>query len=251
MSERRSLSWLGHSTVLIELDGHRLLTDPVLRRRLLHLRRLGPVPPPERLQGIDSVLVSHLHPDHLDPPSLRRLGGTPRVVGPPGSRRLLPRELAQRAEELKPGEGIRLGEVKLRAVPASHDIRRHPLARRGGAIGFVIEGSLSLYFAGDTDLFDEMSEIGPVDVALLPVWGWGPRAGSGHLDPARALEALRRIRPRICVPIHWGTFVPFHMQRRRPRWLTDPPLELKRLAADALPDVEIRPLEPLERLPLG
>jgi L-ascorbate metabolism protein UlaG (beta-lactamase superfamily) len=251
MSESPSLTWLGHSSVLIDLDGQRLLTDPLLRRRVLHLRRLGPVPPSELVEAVDAVLISHHHPDHLDPPSLRRLPNAPRVIGPAGTRRLLPHKLAERAEELQVGDETEVGGLRIRAVAASHDPRRYPFARVGGAIGFVIVGALNIYFAGDTDLFDEMGELGPVDVALLPVWGWGPRAGRGHLDPADVVEALRRIRPGICVPIHWGTLLPLQLHRKRPRWLTEPPRELERLAAESVPDVAVHPLEPMERLALA
>ena len=73
-------------------------------------------------------------------------------------------------------------------------------------------GSKSIYFAGDTDLFDGMSELGPVDVGLIPIWGWGPGlGGGGHLDPARAAEAVARIEPGLVIPIHWGTYFPIHL----------------------------------------
>jgi L-ascorbate metabolism protein UlaG (beta-lactamase superfamily) len=245
-----AITWLGHSTVLIELDGVTLVTDPVLRERLLHLRRLHPAPDPALTSGTDAILVSHLHPDHLDRRSLRLLPREAQLFGPSGARRLL--RLSGRAvTEMGAGEVAEVGPVRVRAVPAAHDPRRHPLARAGGAIGFVIEGSRSIYFAGDTELFEEMSQIGPVDIALLPVWGWGPRAGRGHLNPEDALEALRRIRARLCVPIHWGTLLSVMMGARRPRWLTEPPRELRRLAELEAPDVEVRVLQPQQRLPLG
>src|SRR5262249_60752921 len=74
-------------------------------------------------------------------------------------------------------------------------------------LGDLIEPSTRVYFAGDTDLFGGMQELAPgLDVALLPVAGWGPRVGSGHLDPQRAAETLRLLRPRVAIPIHWGTY---------------------------------------------
>jgi L-ascorbate metabolism protein UlaG (beta-lactamase superfamily) len=245
-----AITWLGHSTVLIELDGTRLVTDPLLRGRVLHLRRLQPDPDPALTGDADAILVSHLHPDHLDRPSLRMLPPAAPVIGPAGTRRTL-RASRREVLEMRVGETTEVGPLRVTAVPAAHSPRRHPLARSGGALGFVIEGSRSVYFAGDTELFDEMSKIGPVDLALLPVWGWGPKAGAGHLDPQGALETLRRVRARLCVPIHWGTLVPRHLQRKRLRWLTDPPHELQRLAAQEAPEVEVRVLKPLERLALA
>jgi L-ascorbate metabolism protein UlaG (beta-lactamase superfamily) len=81
-------------------------------------------------------------------------------------------------------------------------------------------------------------------VALLPIWGWGPSVGSGHLDPERAARALTLLRPRLAVPIHWGTFYPVGLRRLRPDPLVRPPLEFARLARDLAPDVEVRVLQP-------
>ncbi len=97
-----------------------------------------------------------------------------------------------------------------------------------------------MYVAGDTDLFDGMTALGPVDVALLPVWGWGPSLGPGHLTPQRAAEAVKRVRPRIAVPVHWGTLALPGLARtpRMRRLLTEPPLEF---AAAAGPAVVVTP----------
>jgi L-ascorbate metabolism protein UlaG (beta-lactamase superfamily) len=104
-----------------------------------------------------------------------------------------------------------------------------------------------VYFAGDTQLFPEMEALaGRVDAALLPVWGWGPRLGTGHLDPRTAAEALVRIRPRIAIPIHWGTFYPFALARLWPRPLERPPQDFAREAARIAPLTEVRLLTPGE-----
>ena len=96
----------------------------------------------------------------------------------------------------------------------------------------------SVYFAGDTDLFDGMAELGPLDVAVLPVSGWGSKVPAGHLDPRRAAEALRLLRPRIAVPVHWGTFrTPF-----APRPDDRPAVEFARAAAELAPEVDVRVL---------
>ena len=82
------------------------------------------------------------------------------------------------------------------------------------------------------------------DVALLPVWGWGPSIGEGHLDPETAARALTLVRPRLAVPIHWGTFYPAGVRRWRPEPLVEPPQEFARLARELAPGVEVRVLQP-------
>jgi len=106
----------------------------------------------------------------------------------------------------------------------------------------VIAGTQSIYFAGDTDLFDEMATLGPIDLALLPVAGWGLRLPPGHLDPQRAAEALLRIQPRVAIPIHWGTYAPW----RAPAFDDTPARTFAELAATKAPGVEVRVLRPGE-----
>ncbi len=157
----------------------------------------------------------------------------------------------QRAEprtsgELGSGETISVGDVELTGVRAVHDGYRD--RHRGAEIeplGYLIRrGGRTVYFAGDTDLFPEMSELGPVDVALLPIWGWGPSVGAGHLDPERAARALEMVRPRLAVPIHWGTFYPAGLRRLRPEPLAEPPANSSGLANRLAPEVEVRVLQP-------
>ena len=150
--------------------------------------------------------------------------------------------------ELAPGDVATLGELEIRATPAVHDSRRRPLGRARPPIGYVVRGSQSAYFAGDTDLFEQMGELrGNVDVALLPIWGWGPTLGPGHLDPERAARAAAKIEPRIAVPIHWGTFA---LAARRPADVKQPVREFVAMAERHAPSVEVRVLEPGERLEL-
>ncbi|GAA3776649.1 MBL fold metallo-hydrolase [Plantactinospora mayteni] len=219
MTSAVQVTWWGHSTVWIEDSGVRLLTDPVLGGRIAHLRRMrGPAP---RLPAApDAVLVSHLHPDHLDIASLRRLPDRVVLVVPAGARAFLRRRLgadaAQRAVELAPGEETRVGAVSVRAVLAVHDGGRGPWSRhRAAALGYTVHGAARTWFAGDTGLSDGMAELAPLDLALVPVGGWGPTLGSGHLDPAQAAEAVRRAAPRHAVPVHFGTFWPAGLPFRR------------------------------------
>ncbi len=125
------------------------------------------------------------------------------------------------------------------ATHAEHAARRLPGGRRVPALGYVIEGPRRIYFAGDTDIFPGMAGLGPdLDVALLPIAGWGPRLPPGHLDAERAAHALRLLRPRMAVPIHWGTYHPLHL----PPPAADPAAEFVRVAAAYAPDVQVRVL---------
>jgi L-ascorbate metabolism protein UlaG (beta-lactamase superfamily) len=234
------ITWIGHSTVLLELDGTRLLTDPVLRRRLAHLRRVGARAQPDALGEVDAVLLSHMHYDHLDLPSLRRLGRSTHLVVPADAGKLLRRVGFERVTELDVGDETRVGSVEIRATPAEHDGRRRPMGPKIPALGYLVTGSGRVYFAGDTDLFDGMSALAPgLDVALLPVAGWGPTVPPGHLDARRAAEALGLLRPRVAVPIHWGTYRMVGLSGAA-ALLREPPESFVRHARELAPDVDVR-----------
>jgi L-ascorbate metabolism protein UlaG (beta-lactamase superfamily) len=246
------ITYVGHATTLLELGGVRLLTDPLLRTRFVHIPRHAAPPEASVAEGVEAVLITHLHADHLDPPSLRRLGRDVRLVVPAGAAGTLRRRGFANLTELAPGDSTAIGPLEVTAIRAVHDARRYKLGRELPALGYLIESPAArVYFAGDTDLFDEMAELGDVDVALLPVAGWGARVGRGHLDPKRAAEAARRIGPRIVIPIHWGTFLSRRMLRSHPEMLTEPPRKLARLLAERAPGVELRLLEPGESLELA
>jgi L-ascorbate metabolism protein UlaG (beta-lactamase superfamily) len=250
MSDR--ITYVGHATVLIELDGVRLLTDPVLRNRVAHLRRRGDAPAPAMRTEIDAVLISHLHQDHADLPSLRLLDRHTPVLGPPGAREFLGRAGFLNVSELAPAERATVAGVRITAVPAVHSGHRPPFGPRAKAVGFEIAGGRRLYFAGDTDLFEGMVDLaGELDLALLPVWGWGPNLGSGHLDPERAARAVALLEPRIAIPIHWGTLFPLGLAKLRSGSLRTPPREFKRRAAELAPQVEVRVLSPGESTSLS
>jgi L-ascorbate metabolism protein UlaG (beta-lactamase superfamily) len=234
------LTWLGHSTVLIELDGVRLLTDPVLRSRIAHVRRVAEAPSAAAFGALDAALVSHLHYDHLDTSSLRRLGRSVRVISPLGSRGLLRRRGLANVTEVEVGGTVEIGAVTVRATYAEHDGRRGPFLRDAPALGYLVSGSARVYFAGDTDLFDDMHALAPeLDVALLPVAGWGPNLPAGHLNPELAAQALLRLRPRIAVPIHWGTYRRIGLARDA-ELLREPAETFARLARERAPEVDVR-----------
>jgi L-ascorbate metabolism protein UlaG (beta-lactamase superfamily) len=178
------------------------------------------------------------------------LVGRPPVIVPAGLGRLLARDRYD-VTELAPGDRANVGALTITATPAVHHGGRGPLARAGTAVGYRIDGSARVYFAGDTDLFPEMCELaGTVDVALLPVWGWGPRLGPGHLDPRRAAEAVVRIRPKLAIPIHWGTFYPIGFARLWPRGLARPPLDFTEEVARVAPATAVHVLAPGDTLAL-
>jgi len=230
------LVFLGHSTVRVELAGRTVLTDPLLTSRVGPLRRVVPVPEPAAWAGVDLVLISHLHADHLHLPSLRLLGSDVRMVVPRGAGAWLRQKGFRWVDELSAGETLTDGDLRVSAVRADHTGHRWgPRLTHGPtteSLGFLVQGDgATVYVSGDTDLFDGMRVIGDrdVDVALLPVWGWGTNLGPGHLDPHRAAEAVARLRPRIAVPVHWGTLavpgttiVPPVRSRMR-RLLVEPP----------------------------
>jgi L-ascorbate metabolism protein UlaG (beta-lactamase superfamily) len=222
------IRFLGHATVLLEIANQRILTDPVLTERVLFIRRMTrelPATP----EAPTALLISHAHQDHLHLPSMKLLPRDMPVVVPVGLGALVRRWGFASVSELAVGAEIEFGAITVRAVPAIHSGTRPPSGPKAEAIGFLVSGDArTVYFAGDTDLFDGMRDLGDdgIDVALLPVWGWGPRLGPGHLDPERAAEAVARLRPDVAIPIHWGTLWPMAMRWRRHR-LSEPPLQLE------------------------
>ncbi len=244
--------WGGHATVRIVLGGEAVLTDPVLRRRVMHLQRV--VPLVEGLgAGLGAVLISHLHHDHLDLASLRMLPADAPLVIPIGARPALGRRTRQPVIELAPGESATIGALEVRATPAAHEGgRAGRRALPSPALGYVVaHRQRTVYFAGDTDIFPGMADIAPrLDLALVPVWGWGPTLGPGHLNPETAAEALELLRPRIAVPIHWGTYRPV-VGRGAPHPREGAPeLRFLRAAAVHAPTVAVRIIAPGQALAL-
>jgi L-ascorbate metabolism protein UlaG (beta-lactamase superfamily) len=240
------VTYVGHATVLVEIDGVRLLTDPVLRRRIGPLRRHGAPPDPRLAEDVDAVLVSHLHHDHADVPSLRRLSRTVPVLTAPGAGDFLARLGFGDVRELAPGDSGNVGGVRVTATEANHPPSGRRFERASRAVGFEFAGQRRIYFAGDTDLFDGMETIGngKLDLALLPIWGWGTTIGAGHLDPERAARAAALLSPRAVVPIHWGTLYPLGLARLRPEPLRSPPRALATWMRELAPQAELRVLAP-------
>ncbi len=243
--------FLGHATVLIELGGVRILTDPVLGRRVAHLRRHAPPVDDAATAAIDAVLISHFHYDHLDLASLRRLGRQLPLLVPAGAGEWLRRRHFDSVVEMSAGDVHSVGALAIGAVAAEHDGHRFPGGPRADTLGYLVRGGHSVYFAGDTALFDGMTTLAAgLDVALLPVAGWGRTLGPGHMDPLQAARACALLRPRLAIPIHWGTLAPIALRRRERGWLSDPPRLFCEHVARLAPGVEALTLAPGEQVML-
>lgn len=252
------VTYVGHATVLMEIDQRLIITDPVLRDRFTLLRRHGLA-----LEGtgrepsqVQIVLLSHMHYDHADPPSIRRLPFQATLIAPRGAGLYLQSRVPQPIIEMSPGESLRIGQLTIHATPAAHSGSRPLQGLSSSAMGYIVEGSSTVYFAGDTDLFDEMEQIGrdfDLDLALLPVAGYGPRTPPGHLNPRTAARALNMLRPRVVIPIHWGALRPMGPLWRGLGYLQDPPYTFVGYANQLAPQTEVKVLLPGDtaRIPDG
>ena len=241
------VTWVGNSTVCFADSGVQLFTDPLLTDRDVPLRRRrGPVP--QLALTPVAILLSLLPAVRFHLPSLRAVPGEPVLIVPRGAKPFiadaLGRAAAGRCVALAPGEEIVVGAVRVRAVAAAHDGGRGPWSRqRAVALGFVVEGAARTWYAGDTGLFDEMTSFGPLDLALVPVGGWGPTLGAhGHLDARNAAEALRRVKASWAVPVHYGTLWPIGMARYRRHMFDLPGERFAEHAARSCPDTRVRVL---------
>ena len=236
---------MGHATVLLELAGIRILTDPFLRRGLGPLERHGPLPDRENFADIDLILISHGHPDHFDRASLALIQPPATVVVPRGLGAVTRGWVDGDVHELGVGERIRVGALSIEAVPARHWIA--PGAPRAQPQGYLVDAGARIWFAGDTGSFAGLQRLaGRVDAALLPVWTWGPHLGPGHLGPRSAAEVLARIGAPVAVPIHWGTLYPRRLHRLWRGPLTEPGDRFAAHASRLAPGADVRVLRPGE-----
>lgn len=208
-----ALTWWGHASSTVEIGSSQVAIDPLLTPRLLHLRRYAAAPGDAAYEA-DLVLISHLHSDHFHVPSLRGFPQDVPIVVPRGGEGLLGKLGSHRVHPAGPGDVLDLAGVTVTVLPATHDSRRGPHSRlRGPALGFRVDGAgRSFWFPGDTELRDDMSDVGSVDLALVPIGGWGPTLEDGHMDPLAGAEAVRRVGATTAVPVHWGTFWPVGMR---------------------------------------
>lgn len=237
--------FVGHATTRLDFGATRVVTDPFLRASLGPLQRHGPPPDPGALDDVDIVVISHGHPDHFDPRSLAMIRGRPVVVVPRGLGAWVRGHTQGEVLELVAGQRETIGALTVTGVAARHWIA--PRAPRAIPMGYLLAAGARVYFAGDTGRLPAMAALsGQVDVALLPVWTWGPHLGPGHLGPRSAAEALADIVPSAAVPIHWGTLYPHRLHRVWRRPLDEPGDRFAAHAARVAPAVDVRVLRPGE-----
>jgi len=211
-----SLTWIGHATFLLRLGGALIATDPIWSERISGVirRKAPPGIALEHVPPLDVVTVSHNHYDHLDLPTLRRIGRQPLYVTLLGNGALLREAGLDRVVELDWWQSHRVGALEITAVPARHWSMRVPWNRNDMLWGgFVYRGPEGVaYHSGDTALFDGFTEIGrragPIDWAMLPIGAYEPRwfMEPQHMNPEDAGLAFRQLGARTLVAMHWGTF---------------------------------------------
>jgi len=212
---RPALTWLGHATYLVQLGGLSVLIDPVLSDRILALRRQVPLGVAfERLPPIDVVLVTHNHRDHMDAPSLLRIGPRARYLVPQGLASWFRREHLDDVVELGWWQHHETRGVRITFVPSQHWSQRGAFDRNASLWGgYVIEdGTHRVYHSGDTAYFDGFGQIGSrlgvIHAAMLPIGAYAPRwfMETQHMNPSDAVQAFRDLRAERFVAMHWGTF---------------------------------------------
>ncbi|MCO7222114.1 MBL fold metallo-hydrolase [Klenkia sp. PcliD-1-E] len=249
-----AVTWFGHASALLEVDGARVLVDPVWGERVspsavVGPRRLHPVPGPlEELPRVDAVLISHDHYDHLDLPTVDRLvreQGAPFVV-PLGIGEHLRRwgVPAERVVELDWDGEHRVGELTLVCAEARHFSGRGLSRDDTLWSSWVVRGPRHrVFFGGDTGYHPAFASIGaqqgPFDLTLLPVGAYAPQWPAIHMDPEEAVRAHGDLGGRVLLPIHWATFnLAFH------GWAE--PVDRLLAAAGDVPVVVPRPGERLD-----
>jgi L-ascorbate metabolism protein UlaG (beta-lactamase superfamily) len=250
VTRQLSIAWLGHSTVMLDLDGTRLLTDPLLRRHAGLLRRRFPKPAPDLWRDPDAVLVSHLHYDHAEVASLRMLPPVPVLTAPENAAWLRRKGLVGTplGEEW---ERVGGGTVEVRLTRAIHEHRPMP-HRPNAANGHLVRGAeRSVWLVGDTSLYPEMTEIPDalgrrLDLIVVPIAGWGPRLSPGHLGPDEAVTACVRSGARWALPVHWGTLHPPMPGFLDAAWIDRPYHRFVRALAREAPDCRLVELQPGE-----
>ena len=215
------VTYIGHATLLLELDGVRILTDPNFEPKLGRLlpRVSAPGIALADLPKLDALLLTHAHADHLSFDSLERLPRDIPLIAPPAVAKWLRRLGFDSAVALAPGESMRVSSVALHAAAATHKGNRYGFDRwRSAANMYLLDGSTSIFFAGDTALVEDTHRLvertlwergRELDLALLPIgyapW-WKPGFRRGHLTHEDALDLFERLRASVFVPYHWGTF---------------------------------------------
>jgi L-ascorbate metabolism protein UlaG (beta-lactamase superfamily) len=235
-----SLTWIGHASFILRLGGKLIATDPVFSERLAVIKRRAPVGVAlDALPPLDVVTVSHNHYDHLDAPTIGKIGAAPLYLTPLGNGHWLKKAGAENIVELDWWQSHTVDGLEITLVPARHWSMRAPWNRNealwGGFVYRASDGTA--YHSGDTALFDDFREIGarlgPIDWAMLPIGAYEPRwfMESQHMNPEDAGEAFVRLGARIFCAMHWGTF------KLTDETLSEPPIRIRKYFAEhQIPD---------------
>jgi L-ascorbate metabolism protein UlaG (beta-lactamase superfamily) len=213
---KATITWIGHSTFLIQIDNLNIITDPVYAKMMGFRKRLTePGIPLKDLPPIDVVLISHAHYDHLDFPTVKKIGRGARYLLPVGLKSLFVRKRFQHSLELSWWESTKINGVEFTFVPAQHWTRRTFFDTNTSHWGgWVITGAgheSSVYFAGDSAYFKGFKLIGErfnIDHAILPIGAYDPVQvmRNAHMSPAEAVKSFVDLRANTFIPMHYGTF---------------------------------------------
>jgi L-ascorbate metabolism protein UlaG (beta-lactamase superfamily) len=256
LHENAKITFVGHATTLTEMSGVRILTDPLFRNNFRLLKRRSQLCTTSiGLDSIDAVVLSHMHFDHMDYPSLRMIPSHVPIIAPEGAGRYLKKKVAHDIVEMREGDSVRVGDVDIHATPSVHESGFYwPMWLSKKVLSYVFVGSRTVFFVGDTALFEDLADIGKsfnIDTAMLPVWGFGPYIRGDHMSPAEAAEALSMLSARTAIPIHWGTVHPIGPIWEKMSFLEEPPRVFSREAARIVPMTDVRILSPGESTVVG
>jgi L-ascorbate metabolism protein UlaG (beta-lactamase superfamily) len=219
-SNQAQITWIGHSTFLIQIEGINILTDPIFSdycgpSSFLGIKRVTPPGVPfEKLPPIHAVLISHNHYDHLDAPTVKRLGSGPTYFVPLGIARWFEKRKIKNVVEMDWWQTHSLQGLKFHSVPLQHFSNRTPFDRNETLwSGWMVETkSAKIFFAGDTGYSPVFKEIGdrfgPIQISIIPIGAYRPRwfMSPVHVDPPEAIKILKDIHSQIAIAGHWGTF---------------------------------------------
>ena len=204
-----SVTWIGHASALVDLGGERVLVDPLGRRRC------------RNVEGVQAILITHAHVDHLNRWTLAALDRSARVIVPKGAARLVADLGFSEVREIEPGDQLAVGKLDIACVPTRHDPGRWRKGDGPICSGYIVaRDGVAVHHAGDVDMsdfavFEEIGRQVPIDATLLPIGGllpvWYYRMRRKaldrgvHIDPDTALQVAQRLGARALVPVHWGT----------------------------------------------